>query len=73
MREACSRGALTRAELRAVVLSGWHSMATRERAEVALPPLGIGVEERALRGDWRDFDRIMARVPDAPPAPGDER
>jgi hypothetical protein len=48
-------------------------MATRERAEVALPPLGIGVEERALRGDWRDFDRIMARVPDAPPAPGDER
>ena len=33
----------------------------------------ISVEERAARGNWEDFDRIMARVPDAPPVPGDER
>lgn len=43
------------------------------RAAVALPLLGLNVEERATRGNWEDFDRIMARVPDAPPVPGDER
>ncbi len=31
------------------------------------------VEDRASRGNGEDFDRIMARVPDAPPVPGDER
>lgn len=41
------------------------------RAAGALPLLGLSVEERAARGNWEDFDRIMARVPDA--APGDER
>jgi plasmid stability protein len=35
--------------------------------------LGLSVQERAARGNWEDFDRIMSRVPDAPPAPGDER
>lgn len=43
------------------------------RAAVAMPLLGLSVEERAARGSWEDFDRIMARVPDAPPVPGDER
>jgi len=43
------------------------------RAAVALPLLGLGVEDRAARGKWEDFDRIMARVPDAPAVPGDDR
>jgi hypothetical protein len=43
------------------------------RAAVALPLLGLTVQERASRGNWEDFDRIMARVPDVPPAPEDER
>ncbi len=43
------------------------------RAAVALPLLGLSVQERAARGNWEDFDRIMARVPDAPPVAGDER
>jgi hypothetical protein len=43
------------------------------RAAVALPLLGLSVEERAAQGSWEDFDRITARVPDAPPVPGDER
>ena len=43
------------------------------RAAVALPLLGLSVEDRAARGNWEDFDRIMARVPEAPPVPGDEK
>jgi hypothetical protein len=43
------------------------------RAAVALPVLGLSVDERAAQGNWEDFDRIMARVPDAPPVPGDEQ
>ncbi|HEV7404999.1 MAG TPA: toxin-antitoxin system HicB family antitoxin [Chthoniobacteraceae bacterium] len=43
------------------------------RATVALPMLGLTVEERAAKGSWEDFDRIMARVPNVPPVPGDER
>ncbi len=31
------------------------------------------MEERAARGSWEDFDRVMARVPDVPPVLGDER
>lgn len=30
------------------------------------------LEERAKRGSGAAFDRILARVPDVPPAPGDE-
>lgn len=30
------------------------------------------LEERAWRGNRAAFDRILARVPDAPPIPGDE-
>lgn len=43
------------------------------RAAVALPLLGLSVEERAARGNWEDFGRIMARVPGVPPVAGDER
>jgi hypothetical protein len=43
------------------------------RAAVALPLLGLSVKNRAAQGNWEDFDRLMSRVPDAPPAPGDER
>ncbi len=43
------------------------------RAAIALPLLGLTVQERAARGNWEDFDRIMSHVPDAPPVPGDER
>ncbi len=43
------------------------------RAAVALPRLGLSVEERATRGNWEDFDRILSRVPDAPPVLGDGR
>ena len=42
------------------------------RSAVALPLLGLGVEARAARGNWKDFDRIMEHVPDEPPVPGDE-
>ncbi len=31
------------------------------------------LEERARRADVAAFDRILARVPDVPPLPGDER
>jgi hypothetical protein len=31
------------------------------------------LEQRARRADAAAFDRILSRVPDAPPAPGDER
>jgi len=30
------------------------------------------IEARAQRGDLRTLDRILARVPNAPPLPGDE-
>lgn len=30
------------------------------------------LEERAKRGNGAGFDRILARVPDVPPVPGDE-
>ena len=30
------------------------------------------IETRAKRGNLADFDRIMAKVPDVPPMPGDE-
>jgi hypothetical protein len=33
----------------------------------------LSVNARAALGNWDDFDRIMARVPDVPPMPGDER
>ena len=31
------------------------------------------IAERARRVDWQKVDEILARVPDDPPVPGDER
>ena len=31
------------------------------------------IAERAQRGSWEKFDRVMAKVRDVPPLPGDER
>ena len=31
------------------------------------------IAERAKRGNWEKFDRVMAKVRDVPPLPGDER
>jgi hypothetical protein len=31
------------------------------------------IAERAARVNWEAVDAILARVPDAPPVPGDER
>ena len=31
------------------------------------------IAERAARVNWEKVDAILARVPDAPPMPGDER
>lgn len=42
------------------------------RASVALPLLRLSAAERSTRADWEGFDRILARVPDATPVPGDE-
>jgi len=42
------------------------------RASVTLPLLRLSMQDRAGRGNWDDFDRIMTRVPDSPPVPGDE-
>jgi hypothetical protein len=30
------------------------------------------VADRAKRGNWKKFDRVMAKVRDVPPLPGDE-
>jgi hypothetical protein len=42
------------------------------RGTMAVPMLGLTVEERAVRANLDEFGRIMARVPDVPPIPGDE-
>ena len=39
-------------------ISGWRTRDT--------------MEERAQRGSWEKFDRVMAKVPNVPPQPGDE-
>jgi hypothetical protein len=62
---------LAQAELEQVSMDTLISRALR--AAIALPLLRMGVEERAARGNWDDFDRITARVHDVPPVPGDER
>lgn len=31
------------------------------------------IAERAKRGNWENFDRVMAKVRDVPPLPGDEK
>ena len=41
-------------------------------AQVDAAPTRSGIKERAARVDWKKVDEILARVPDAPPLPGDE-
>ena len=41
-------------------------------AQVDAAPARPSIKERAARVDWKEVDEIMARVPDAPPLPGDE-
>jgi hypothetical protein len=31
------------------------------------------ISERGKRGSWEKFDRVMAKVRDVPPRPGDEK
>ena len=31
------------------------------------------ISERGKRGSWEKFDRVMAKVRDVPPLPGDEK
>ena len=42
-------------------------------AQVDAAPARPSIKERAARVDWEKVDEILARVPDAPPLPGDER
>ena len=49
------------------------ALISRTLRATPLPLLGLSVPERAARGNWEDFDRMMARVPDARPVPRDER
>jgi len=60
--------------LRAAISDDLHEAVPpqAEREHISVDAL-ISRTLRAARGSWNDFDRIMARVPDAPPAPGDER
>ena len=46
------------------------AVATIEASQ--LLPAGDDMAARAKRANLADFDRIMAKVPDVPPMPGDE-
>ena len=41
-------------------------------AHIGLAPLRPGIAERAKRGKVEDLDKILDRVPNVPPVPGDE-
>jgi hypothetical protein len=40
-------------------ISAWHTRDT--------------IEDRAKRGSWEKLDRVLAKVRDVPPLPGDEK
>jgi len=42
-------------------------------AQVSAAATRPSIAERAQRVDWPKVDDILARVPDAPPLPGDEK
>lgn len=42
-------------------------------AQVSAAEMRPSIAERAQRVDWRKVDEIMARVPNVPPQPGDEK
>jgi hypothetical protein len=49
-----------------------HIIALALASQLAVWKARDDLETRARRGNLADFDRIMAKVPDAPPMPGDE-
>jgi hypothetical protein len=61
-REAAENENVTVDQIVALALASQTS-AWRVRDEIAT---------RAARGNLEDFDRILAKVPDVPPSPGDE-
>lgn len=48
-------------------------IATALAAQLDHAPQRPTIAERAARVNWQKVDEILARVPDAPPLPGDER
>lgn len=56
---------------RGISESAWVEEAVREKlaADAELEALAV----RATRGNRAAFERILAKVPDVPPDPGDER
>ena len=42
-------------------------------AQVSAAPSRPSIRERAQKVNWQKVDEILARVPDRPPLPGDER
>ena len=48
-------------------------VATALTAQLDHSPHRPTIAERAARVDWEKVDAILARVPAAPPTPGDER
>jgi len=58
----------TRGMSRDQELAYWREMSAKIRKKWA----GDDMETRHARGDRRNLDRILARVPDVPPPTGDE-
>lgn len=50
-----------------------HLIATALTAQLDQSPQRPTIAERARRVNWEKVDEILARVPDTPPVPGDER
>jgi hypothetical protein len=52
--------------------AGGHQPTGGSSPETAAPPAEGYLEERARRGDRAQFERILAKVKDRAPDPGDE-
>lgn len=50
-----------------------HLISTAVAEKVSALATETYLKQRAAKGSRRDFEDIMARVPDAPPDPGDQR
>lgn len=48
-------------------------VATALAVQISAAASRPGIAERARRVNWQKVDEILARVPDRPPRPGDER
>ena len=49
-----------------------HLVSLALAAQVSAWRTRESISSRAARVDWKHIDAILARVPDAPPLPGDE-